>query len=257
MQSLLSSVWVRYGVAILGTAAFMVWQSTSASSPDDPAGGLALFWGLAVLAGWLQMVLIARGVRASFGGEAYPGWVMLIATALIGAVPLTFEVRWLMETIVQPDRGLLPVWLSYLNVAFINLNFCLIQYLLIERWPILKSQPVEISPTGQKAPPPGVGMLRRRPDGVNGVIRYLQIEDHYLRVTTDQGDGLVLCRMADAVADLAAAEGMQVHRSWWVARNAVAKAGKNGRSRFLRTVDGQDIPVGRSFEKSLRDAGWF
>jgi hypothetical protein len=95
-----------------------------------------VFWAIAVTAGWLQMILIARGVRASFGVDRYPGWVLWAATALIGAVPLTFQVRWLMDTIVAPSGGLPPPWVTYLNVTVIISVFCLLQYILIERWPL-------------------------------------------------------------------------------------------------------------------------
>jgi hypothetical protein len=155
---------------------------------------------------------------------------------------------------------------TYLNVTVINIVFSLIQYLLIERWslwhkaaPVAGLQPDE----GNTAPPseaqrlPAVAMLRRRPEGVNGVIRFMQMEDHYLRVTTGEGSGLILHRMSDAVEDLASTDGMQVHRSWWVSRAAVQELRQENRKRILVTTDGVEIPVGRSFEAALRSAGWF
>lgn len=225
----------------------------------------AIFWSVAVAGGWLQMILVARGVRASFGADKWPGWALLLATALIGAVPLTFEVRWLMETIVAPPAGLPPPWVTYLNVGVINTVFCFVQFVLIERWPLFGSdiaaqqaasagQPA--APALSEGDPPFVGKLSRRPEGLNGTILYMQMEDHYLRVVTDAGQGMALHRMSDARRDLEGTDGLQVHKSWWVSRSAIARIRRENRKRVIAVTDGTEIPVGRSFERDLREAGW-
>ncbi len=263
MHSLRNSVHLRYAVAILVTTALMIWISVNEEGSGDAIPGQVAFWSVAVTAGWLQMILIARGVRASFGTERWPGWALLVATALIGAVPLTFEVRWLLDSIVAPPRGLPPPWLTYLNVTVINLVFCLVQYLLIERWPLVAGgetlgiEATDAAPrVGEVARPPTVGHLSRRPEGLSGMIRYMRMEDHYLRVFTDEGDGLTLHRMSDAARDLVETDGMQVHKSWWVSAAAVDRIRAENRKRTILTKDGAEIPVGRSFEADLKAAGW-
>jgi len=204
----------------------------------------SVFWIFAITAGWLQMILISRGVRSSFGEENYPGWVLFAAQTLIGAVPLTFEVRWLMQTIVNPEGGLPSPWMSYLNVTVINLIFSLVQYLLVERWPMLTvARPkAELLADQEKIDAanaiPTIGNLKRRPEGLNGRIQYMQMEDHYLRVHTEEGDGLTLYRMSDAAVDLADADGVQVHRSWWVARDAVRDVRRERHKKTLIANDG-------------------
>ncbi|MGI9390108.1 MAG: LytTR family DNA-binding domain-containing protein [Boseongicola sp.] len=239
----------------------MVWQSGDAVRSGSEFRNWALFWFGSVSIGWLQMIIIARGVRASFGIDKYPGWALLLASALIGAVPLTFQVRWLVEVIIAPTAGLPAPWVTYLNVFVINTVFSLIQYMLIERWPLFQlddahGTPASIAAAEDTDSRPTVGMLRRRPDGLNGVIRYLQMEDHYLHVHTDEGSGLTLHRMSDAIEDLAASDGLQVHKSWWVSFAAIDEIVSENRKKTVITHDGVSIPVGRSFEKSLRAAGW-
>lgn len=56
------------------------------------------------------------------------------------------------------------------------------------------------------------------------------MEDRYLRIHTDGGSDLILMRLRDAVGELAGADGLQVHRSFWVARAAVRAAGWPGNS---------------------------
>jgi len=263
MQRVSNSIQLRYLLAIFVTASLMVWQSGDAVRAGSNFRDLALFWYGSVTIGWLQMIIIARGVRTSFGADRYPGWALLLASALICAVPLTFQVRWLVETIVAPVGGLPAPWVTYLNVFVINTVFSLLQYLLIERWPLFHLDDVHLSGSTASIPRKGpedsrptVGMLRRRPDGLNGTIRYLQMEDHYLHVHTDEGSGLALHRMSDAIEDLASSDGLQVHKSWWVSFAAVEEIVSENRKKTVITKDGASIPVGRSFEKSLRAAGW-
>ena len=263
MRSLRSNIHLRYIAAIVVTAALMIWISVNEEGSRDAIPGQVAFWSVAITAGWLQMILIARGVRASFGTERWPGWALLLATAIIGALPLTFEVRWLLDTIVAPPQGLPPPWLTYLNVTVINLVFCLVQYLLIERWPMFDGAADQEPGLGDAAhlvdqlnTRPTIGHLSRRPEGLSGTIQYMRMEDHYLRVFTDEGDGMTLHRMSDATRDLAETDGMQVHKSWWVSAAAVDEIRQENRKRIIRARDGTEIPVGRSFEADLKRAGW-
>ena len=82
-------------------------------------------------------------------------------------------------------------------------------------------------------------------------------EDHYLRVHTSLGDELILMRLADAVRELEGGGGLQVHRSWWVARGAVAEARRGDGKATLTLVNGARVPVSRAYARALREAGWF
>ena len=85
---------------------------------------------------------------------------------------------------------------------------------------------------------------------------FLRTEDHYLRIHTTAGHDLILFRMKDAVSELFGADGMQVHRSYWVARAAVEKLEKRGRKTTLILKNGSRVPVSESFLTSVREAGW-
>ncbi len=80
------------------------------------------------------------------------------------------------------------------------------------------SPPAAISPE-----PASGGLLARLPAGLGREVIALQMEDHYVRVHTARGSGLVLIPLRQAVRELDATgpEGLKVHRSWWVARQAV------------------------------------
>jgi DNA-binding LytR/AlgR family response regulator len=82
------------------------------------------------------------------------------------------------------------------------------------------------------------------------------MEDHYVRVHTAAGSRLVLATLAQAIAALAGADGLQVHRSWWVARKAVVRAIADGRNLRLQLVNGATAPVSRSAVAAVRAKGW-
>lgn len=103
-------------------------------------------------------------------------------------------------------------------------------------------------------PPP---LLARLPPRLKGAKLYaVQAEDHYVRVCTAAGSDLVLMRFADALRELAGVEGAQVHRSWWVARDAVETAGRENGKPVLVLRDGRKVPISRGYMRSLKADGW-
>jgi hypothetical protein len=113
------------------------------------------------------------------------------------------------------------------------------------------------------APPPGtapasVRFLDRLPPKLKGAALYaVSAEDHYLRLHTSKGSDLILMRLADALSELEGLEGAQTHRSWWVAKDAVESARRDGDRLTLTLKGGAEAPVSRPNAKPLREAGWF
>lgn len=89
-----------------------------------------------------------------------------------------------------------------------------------------------------------------------GAVLYLKMEDHYVRIRTEHGSRLEMGPLARVTAGLSGVEGLQVHRSWWVARRAIQGVERDGRNLRLRLVDGQTAPVSRASVARLRAAGW-
>lgn len=97
----------------------------------------------------------------------------------------------------------------------------------------------------------------RLPAKFRGAAIYaVSAEDHYLRVHTSSGETLILMRLADAIRELASLEGMQTHRSWWVARQGLAEVGKGDGRVTLKLKSGAEAPVSRTYLKAAKDAGW-
>ncbi len=87
-------------------------------------------------------------------------------------------------------------------------------------------------------------------------ILALSAEDHYLRVHTSAGETLILMRLSDAIGALDGIEGSQVHRSWWVARDAVADVTRSDGKVDLVLKSGLRAPVSRRYQKALKTDGW-
>ncbi|MFZ1992121.1 MAG: LytTR family DNA-binding domain-containing protein [Alphaproteobacteria bacterium] len=84
----------------------------------------------------------------------------------------------------------------------------------------------------------------------------LEGEDHYLRVHTSAGSALIYLRLSEAEALLKQEDGLRVHRSYWVARNAVEGVTRSQGRTLLRLTGGLIVPVSRARQKALIEARW-
>lgn len=104
-------------------------------------------------------------------------------------------------------------------------------------------------------PDPAAKFMERLPAKYRGAQLYaVSSEDHYLRVHTSLGEELILMRLADAVDLLSGADGLQVHRSWWVARNGIASAERHSGKSVLKLKSGGQAPVSRTYQKAAKAA---
>lgn len=101
----------------------------------------------------------------------------------------------------------------------------------------------------------GPAILDRLPVAQRGTLLALSAEDHYVRVRTDCGDALCLMRLSDAMRETGGVPGLQVHRSHWVARQAIAATHRSGDKAVIRLTDGTELPVSRRYVPTLKEAG--
>ena len=95
-------------------------------------------------------------------------------------------------------------------------------------------------------------ILEKLPAKARGEILALAGEDHYVRVITNRGSGLVYGRLSVIAASMPPEWGLQVHRSNWVSRTAVVKlVNTSGKYRAV-LADGSEIPVSARYVELLR-----
>jgi DNA-binding LytR/AlgR family response regulator len=81
------------------------------------------------------------------------------------------------------------------------------------------------------------------------VIYAIEAQAHYVIFHTRQGQRRELMRLYDAINRVSCA-GTQVHRSWWVAHQAIETA--DFAARRLHLINGQSVPISRSHLSALR-----
>lgn len=103
---------------------------------------------------------------------------------------------------------------------------------------------------------PDLPRLRRRlPSDFDGNIIRLNVKDHQVNVVTTEGDYALRLRFGDAVDEMDPVDGFCTHRSHWVARRAVSGAERERGKTFLRLVNGDRVPVSRTYMPELEEAG--
>ena len=95
--------------------------------------------------------------------------------------------------------------------------------------------------------------LDRLPVSLGKDLISVQAQDHYLKVTTSKGSEMILMRMADACIELSDFNGLQVHRSWWIAASHVEAFEKTGGKAALKLSNGEKVPVSRGFMKAVKE----
>lgn len=101
----------------------------------------------------------------------------------------------------------------------------------------------------------GPVLLERLPLPQRGRLLHIEVADHYVDVHTDRGHGLLLMRLSDAIRETAPVAGLQVHRSHWVALDAVRRVTKQAGKPVLELETGAVVPVSRTYLSAARAAG--
>ena len=134
----------------------------------------------------------------------------------------------------------LPLWLL-INVPWYK-HLYGVQDVLATPSPRAPEVSAERSATDAEHPPRFVAKL---PHEKRGPVWAVTAEQHYLRVYTTRGDDLVLMRFSDALDELRAYEGLQIHRSHWVAAAGCDGLETQDKRLFVCLRNGVKLPVSR------------
>jgi hypothetical protein len=207
---------------------------------------LTLFFGQ-ILAGFVFTNPVLQAWRVWLKGNIYPELVLTPATSMAD----------LLQRL--PSNSL--IWIGITLLFFHGLRMPLFGY---RPAPRNVAAPVAV-PTADAASgtesatasigarPARLALLERVRPERRGALLAIKAEGHYLQVYTDAGSDLILYRLSDALLELGAEDGAQVHRSWWVASRALAP--QRYRDKLVLT-NGVDVPVSRSFLVAARQRGW-
>jgi len=244
--------WLAFGRAIAIPAAAAVFLALTDAFGLDilPLGWRLLYWLVLLGAGQAGSLLVRASLDRLQLTPRRLALAGLMRSALL-SLPVTVAV-WLVTAFAlsQPLRAArlpdlyFPVLVVILAMVGVNL--------LVQRRP-LETHAVGASGAPQEPAP----ILSRLPYKLKAATLYaIQAEDHYVRFYTSAGSDLVLLRFSDALSELRGIEGAQVHRSWWVARDAVQSARREDGKLYLILREGTKAPVSRTFTRALKADGW-
>lgn len=206
---------------------------------------------------WL-IVIVGGGVIAAF----IEPWLLKVrrlaatpplfaaAQTLVMTFPITALV-WTVSILMFDLRPTAGRWLE-LFPAVLVVNVVVVSM----AWLIRRSMGPKPAPE-RPAAAPGPIAEKLPPKLARADLLAVEAEDHYLRIHTEAGDALILMRFSDALAALGeAGRGLRVHRSWWVAIEAVETcAFRDGRGE-LTLKGGVKVPVSRSYAETVRQVRW-
>jgi hypothetical protein len=221
-------------------------------------GARLAYWVPAALIGYaifrpttLAALMAARRLDLPELGAAIVG-------TLVAAIPATLAIAFFGGFRPGSHPDFEQLFSLYINVGLIGV--------LVMTVFVLLRRATALPPATQAAPPPAepaparapfrAPFLERLPPAWADRLIALEMEDHYVRAYGPDASALILLRMRDAEAELAGIDGLRIHRSWWVARNAVATVLRDGRGTKLRLTNGLEPPIARDRVAALKAAGW-
>jgi len=97
-------------------------------------------------------------------------------------------------------------------------------------------------------------ILSRLPVHLRGKLLSLSVQDHYVEIITNKGKHLHLMRFGDAIKETKGINGMQIHRSHWVAISHIESVVKSNGKTIIKTRSSQELPVSRTYMAALEKA---
>ncbi|WP_439522706.1 LytTR family DNA-binding domain-containing protein [Marivita sp.] len=77
-------------------------------------------------------------------------------------------------------------------------------------------------------------------------LLHIEAREHHVHLTFANAKSLIRARLGDIVAQTKAEDGIQPHRSWWVAKDPSIKAERKDGRMILRLRDDTEVPVART-----------
>lgn len=208
----------------------------------------AVFWTVIMCLGGITIFIVEPLIYGTLFKNQHPVIQVLVISAVISIPIAIFLVG--LNTKFKFDWSVINWAMQYLTVIIISLLIVTGRYLISQFMGAKTKATPDDNMTG-----PADSFLERLPVKFRSAeLLALSSEGHYLRVHTDRGSPLILMRISDAVRELSGADGLQTHRSWWVARTGIEETRRKSGRRSLVLKNGETAPVSRSFLPALKSA---
>ena len=222
------------------------------------------YWAVMVVASYLTGQAASTFFLELLRGQISQRWPRVIVAGLLASLPVTIVVMVVNGVAYQhvDIQSSLMIWLYAIIVTlavvvmFVTLSEVMAGAPAAAPGVTASATVAETSQPAAALPPsPQPAILDRVPLRQRSRLIALIVEDHYVDIVTDKGRTLVLMRLADAIREAAPVPGLQVHRSHWVAFDAVVRAQRSEGKVMLELSNGMRLPVSRGFLPAAKDAG--
>jgi hypothetical protein len=173
----------------------------------------------------------------------------------LAIIPVILGLTWAFFAYVPPSAQVLSLGAQFVVIAVIVTTVIRLASDHVSGAAAGGEPPFPPEPPVPPVPATGPALLARVPLDRRGSLLSLSAEDHYTRVRTTGGEALLLIRLGDAMAQTAPVEGVQIHRSHWVALAAVRAVRRQGDGALVTLQDGTQLPASRRAVPALRMAG--
>ncbi|WP_166417882.1 LytTR family DNA-binding domain-containing protein [Cochlodiniinecator piscidefendens] len=199
-----------------------------------------LFWLGAVSAVGIPVNCCIYLIGVSGWGLDRPAVVSILSGAFLGSIPGALILALFYFQMNEFEFGWLSFGKMMILVSTISVVIGLSEFKIYEfNRNLPKNNPSQTSSLDCNA------FFSRVSPELGRSLVSLSKQDHYLEVVTDKGSEVILLRMADAVAELAAYNGIRVHRSHWVAIDAIVGFERRDSRCFVLLKGGREVPVSR------------
>jgi hypothetical protein len=147
-------------------------------------------------------------------------------------------------------------------LMWVGLNMAAASFFKIERFgykakrkaiaawatPANGSQGAETAGANKRKPAPYVPnfLIRAGLDSIDHIVA-LEAQQHYVKIHMHMGSKTILYRFSDAINELGSDSGIQVHRSWWVHKDAVEAMQDVSKKPIVTLKTGTKVPISRTY----------
>ena len=222
------------------------------SSYEMPLINRLSYWVILIGAGHFIYSQINDLCHWYFNSKINNSVIQFLLPSFFGAVVFSFFVEYISHLFFSLELALFKNFIFFFPKVFILGLVLNLIGLLLDRYQETHKQTL----INQQDPLLN-NFFNRLPKNLGKELICFSMEDHYLHVHTEKGSHMILLRMKDALVELKNYNGLQVHRSWWVATDAVIDIKREARKATLIMKNNMNVPVSQKYLAIIKQADFF
>lgn len=215
--------------------------------------------GITMFLWWAFIVLLAHTFWKKWPDRAFPSIIISLTTVFC---IVWIAVGTLILAGVVPDYSVITLW-DFIRSSIFALLFEFVLVALV--WPIyLNNKSATEQPITPDTPPvtppiPELKPIENYTVQIGDItvdtrsLLTIQAQEHYVLLNCINRNGMTRLSISKAIAQLNGVDGIQVHRSWWVARQAAKQLKREDGKQVLELNTGELIPVSRGRSAAVRE----